>query len=259
MGKLHATVVGLLALCAGCMPPAPAPATPMRVVDLQDDAADARCLVVLLPGLGDSPEDYRANGFDAELRRAGVRADVAAVDAHFGYYRDRVFVDRFEQDVLGPARERYEKVWLVGISLGGMGALAAAAAEPDQVDGVVLLAPYLGGGSALDEIEDAGGARAWRAHAPPVADRFWRRGEGEFFRGVWRFATKPERTDGSRVEMHLGYGRDDRFVRGHTLLAHTLPPRAVHVAAGGHRWPVWKDLFRAFAAEGFLQRSCNRD
>jgi hypothetical protein len=59
--------------------------------------------------------------------------------------------------------------------------------------------------------------------------------------------------------VHLGYGRDDRFAKAQAMLASALPERSVRVAAGGHRWPVWKDLFHAFVREGFLQRSCNRD
>jgi pimeloyl-ACP methyl ester carboxylesterase len=232
----------------------------MRVLDLAgDDGGDSRCLIVLLPGLGDSPEDYRANGFDTQLRAAGVRAHVTAADAHFGYYRERVFVDRFEEDVLAPARERYDRTWLVGISLGGMGALAATAAKPDAVDGLVLIAPYLGSGAILDEIEAAGGPLPWRSHAPPIPERFWDGDEDTFFRATWTFAAKPERADGSPVEVHLGYGRDDRFAKAQAMLASALPERSVRVAAGGHRWPVWKDLFHAFVREGFLQRSCNRD
>ncbi len=230
----------------------------MRAVDLGGEDGESRCLIVLLPGLGDAPEDYRANGFDAQLREAGVRAHVKAVDAHFGYYRDRVFVDRFAEDVLAPARARYDKVWLVGISLGGMGALSAAAASPERVDGLVLIAPFLGSGDVLDEIEEAGGLRRWSASAPPVEGRFWEGEPDDFFRAAWTFAAKPERGDGSKVEMHLGYGRDDRFASTHALLASALPERSVRVAAGGHRWPVWKDLFHAFVREGFLQRSCNR-
>jgi pimeloyl-ACP methyl ester carboxylesterase len=253
---LAAVVVMLL----GCMPRAPAPVTPMRTVAFPIAVArdDTRCLLVLLPGLGDAPEDFETNGFVRILDESGVDAVVVAADAHFGYYRDEVFVERITADVLDPALERYDDIWLVGISMGGMGALAAAAARPEAIRGVVLIAPYLGSGAVIDEIEARGGAAEWARAAPPLAPEFWKTGETGFFRGIWTFATRPERRDGTRVELHLGYGRDDRFAQAQSLLAGALPARSLRVAAGGHRWPVWRDLFRVFVAEGFLQRSCNR-
>jgi hypothetical protein len=43
--------------------------------------------------------------------------------------------------------------------------------------------------------------------------------------------------------MYLGYGRSDRFARGHLLLAKILPADCVVVEDGGHDWPTWLALW----------------
>ena len=47
--------------------------------------------------------------------------DVISVDAHFGYYKNRDLVPRLHDDVITPAQQNgYEKIWLLGVSMGGM-------------------------------------------------------------------------------------------------------------------------------------------
>ena len=72
------------------------------------------------------------------------RTSRMAVDAHYGYYGRRTLRERLAQDVVLPARSRYREVWLVGISMGGMGALSYVAQYPDHIARALLLAPYLG-------------------------------------------------------------------------------------------------------------------
>ena len=74
-------------------------------------------------------------------REFDPRLDVIAADAHFGYYRARSVVDRLHEDLIAPVADRYERVWLVGISMGGFGSALYAMEHPDVVDGVIMLAP----------------------------------------------------------------------------------------------------------------------
>ncbi len=119
------------------------------------------CVLVLLPGLGDSPERFREHAFDDAVRQSSTPCDVVALDSHFGYYRDSVLVERVAQEVLTPFRARYQQTWLVGVSLGGYGAALIADARPDLVDGVVLISPFLGVPRAVrpfvERVEAAGG------------------------------------------------------------------------------------------------------
>ena len=134
-------LAGLAAL-AGCARLRPTP-VPIPTVSYPG-SGQMRTLVVLLPGRYDSPEDFGRYGFPEIAARAGVRADMVVVDAHLGYYYKRTIVDRLREDVIAPARKRYDRVWLAGISLGGTGSLLYVAEHPEDVDGIVLLAPFLG-------------------------------------------------------------------------------------------------------------------
>lgn len=111
-------------------------------------AGRAPALVVMLPGAYSRPQEFVDEGFVGELRRRAVAADIAIADAHVGYFQDRSAIRRLREDIVLPARAQgYRQVWLVGISLGGFGALAFGARHGGEVDGILALAPYLAGAS----------------------------------------------------------------------------------------------------------------
>ena len=196
-------------------------------------------LVVFLPGRGDRAEDFEERGFLAAAREAGLGADVLAVDAHLAYYYKRVIMDRLWEDVVLPARARgYRRVFIVGISLGGLGALTLAQEHPDAVAGLFVLAPYLGEPALTREIETAGGLARWSG-GPSERD----------FRGVWSFL-RGYATGEARPPLWLAYGESDRYAYGHRLLASALPGDHVLVTPGGHDWKAWDRLWREFLARG---------
>lgn len=165
-----------LVLQAGCFAPPP-PASPLPALWLRRGTGSGR-LVVFLPGRGDRAADFAQHGFAAELERRGIAADVVAADAHSGYYADRSVVARLHADLLAPARAQgYREIWLVGISLGGLGALLTAIEHPKDIDGLVLLAPFLGE-TLPAEIAAAGSLAAWEpregATGLPFEDQLWR-------------------------------------------------------------------------------------
>ena len=196
-------------------------------------------LVVFLPGRGDRAEDFEERGFLAAAREAGLDADVLAVDAHLAYYYKRVIMDRLWEDVVLPARARgYRRVFIVGISLGGLGALTLAQEHPDAVAGLFVLAPYLGEPALTREIETAGGLARWSG-GPSERD----------FRGVWSFL-RGYAAGEARPPLWLAYGESDRYAYGHRLLASVLPGDRVLVTPGGHDWKAWDRLWREFLARG---------
>src|SRR5262249_34113173 len=94
----------------------------------------ASCLLVMLPGYGDEASDFEEHGFLDAVRRAHVDADITSVEANYGYYRNHSIVTRLHEDVLAPARQRgYRRIVLVGISMGGLGAVATARMHPEDV------------------------------------------------------------------------------------------------------------------------------
>jgi pimeloyl-ACP methyl ester carboxylesterase len=247
-------------LWTGCyLLPRPAPA-PIPVLRLEPQAAGAPCLVVFLPGRGDRPEHFERHGFDRLAREAGVRCELLAVDAHLGYYRNRSVLERLHQDVILPARARgVEEIWLVGISLGGVGALLYEAEHPGEIAGAVLLAPFLGNPPIIEEVAAAGGLAGWQPGPAPA-------GEEDFQRRLWRFLhtrlgppTPLTATGTGRPapRLYLGWGEDDSFAGANRLLADALPPAAVLTVPGGHDWPPWRALFAGLLARGALTSGSN--
>jgi lauroyl/myristoyl acyltransferase/pimeloyl-ACP methyl ester carboxylesterase len=197
-------------------------------------------VVVLLPGRRSGPEAFERHGLVEVVRRARPEARVVAVDAHLGYYRKGVILERLWVDVLAAAHARGSEIWLVGTSLGGAGALALATLHPDVVDGAVLLAPYLGSSDLITAIESAGGPRAWKAEDA-----------GDALSAMWvRTRDLAESEEGPRL--FLGFGRQDRMARDSRLLAELLPADRVLLSAGGHRWAVWRGLLGGLVERGAL-------
>ena len=116
----------------------------------------------MLPGRGDRAATFISNGFQNAGENYGF--DTIAADAHFGYFRKRTLVERLHADIVLPAREAgYKKIWLLGISAGGFGSILYASQYPDEIDGVILLAPFLGEREAIDELVAGGGLATWSA------------------------------------------------------------------------------------------------
>jgi pimeloyl-ACP methyl ester carboxylesterase len=196
--------------------------------------------IICLPGAYHVPEDFLAAGFDASVRRRGLCIDLLLVDVEMQHLEDRRARHRLHCDIVAPARaDGCTSVWFAGISLGGFIAMDYAAAHPGDLDGVCLLAPYLGNRMLIAEIARAPGLAAWVAGDLADTDEE---------RRIWRCVQA--RQDQSRP-LYLGFGRDDRFAAAQRLLAAALPPDSVDVVAGGHDWPTWKMLWENFLDSRF--------
>lgn len=243
----RASAVGLalgglaLAGCSLFLRPTPTP-IPTRA-PLLESQAPAETLVVFLPGRGGSMTDFEREGFPAAMRDAGVRADIVTVDAHLGYYFNRTVLERLQADVIQPARKRgYRRIVLVGVSLGGLGALLNDRDHPGSVDAIVLLGPYLGKDRRLFErIVTAGGPATWAAEREP--------GAGGVEEQIWTFLGQKA---AGLPPTWLLCGRSDSLGDGHRLLATLLPPSRVRTIAGAHDWATWRALWRQVCAEAEL-------
>ncbi len=206
----------------------------------ESESESARALVIMLPGAGDRVGVYDEKGFVGALRDTGMDVDMLEVDAHFGYYKSRTLLERMDQDVLGPNRGKYDEIWIVGISMGGIGALLTAWTYPEDIDGLVLIAPYLGRRKILSEVSDAGGLAKWE----PSAEK------GEWDHEIWRMLKQISQAgDEAKPEVWLMYGVDDFGVRAHELLAAGLPTDRVETTTGGHAWDTWTRLWATLLGE----------
>jgi pimeloyl-ACP methyl ester carboxylesterase len=245
-------VLGFGLAAAGCAAFRPPTRVPMDVTRMPATSErGAGTLLVMLPGAYSRVSEFVDEGMIDAARAAGVDAAIDIVDAHLGYFVERSVLERLREDIVRPAREQgVRQVWLLGISLGGLGALGYAVTRPREVDGVVALAPYLGTRMLLKEIEAAGGARAWAA-SPQTQSAIVQSEELEIERKLWQALAAP--TPASLPPIWLGYGDGDRFAPAHRLLAPTLPPQRVNHVPGGHDWAAWRTLWQQWLALGVLR------
>ena len=246
-------VVVLVLGGSGCSYLLPA-VQPMVQVD-DDFAGRPRCLVVFLPGVGDLATDFETNGFVDAVRKRKLSVDVVSAQATLAYYEAGTVVQRLEADIMGPARQKhYRQTWLIGLSLGGQGALLYAHDYPKDVTGVLVLAPFLGTPPLPKKIRAAGGLAAW--HAPqkrPVAD------EDTTVRELWRWlqAVTTNKEPGPRL--YLGWGIDDELLgESNAVLAEALPERHRFPVPGGHKWTAWKQALDRFLDDSDFARGCGR-
>src|SRR5882762_4193036 len=99
-------------------------------------------LVIVLPGFGDDAQDMKDHGLAEVIQESWQDADVLLTSATFAYYRDGKLVPRLHEEIVGQAlRGSYARVWLVGASMGGVGALLYEREYPGELTGLVLFAP----------------------------------------------------------------------------------------------------------------------
>lgn len=234
---LRAACAVALALLPACALPRPTAVPLARESFPAAPEQRACCLVVLLPGHGDTPQDFVEHGFVAALRRAKVPVDVLAVAAHSGYYFKGSVAERLHADVLAPARAAgYRQIWLVGISMGGFGALWTAQLHPEDVSGLVLLAPFTGRPRIVRPIAEVG-VRRWQPRPEP----------GTWDYELWRWLQRLGRPETAVREpamppIFLAHGQDDA-PPGTLMLAELLPPERVLVIPGDHDWDTWIPLW----------------
>ena len=221
------------------------PSRPIPILSFRNPrlaSTGSQCLVVFIPGFLDSPDSYLDHGFPQDLIGSDAPCDAIGVDLHFRYYSDVGLADIFFEEVLQPATARgYEEIWLVGISMGGLGTLLTASQYSDYVDGIILLAPFVGDESVLRAIEAQGGAATWA----PVSGTDASAWTGDNYTAkIWSwlrgYASDPE----SRPPLYIGWGTEDRLGAADRLLADLMPDDHVFTQPGGHNWVTWRPLWR---------------
>ena len=240
--KSHRLIsLALPALLAGCAGVFPAP-TPLRSIEYAGSSRPAKCLFVLLPGMGDHAESFEQRGFVEELRSHSLSIDIRATDATFGYYMQGTFLDRLAADVIAPAKAHgYQEIWLAGPSMGGFGSLFYARAHTADITGVLAIAPFLGDRDLIEEITKAGGLKNWRAPARVDAMN-----PDNYQREIWRWLQAATRGREAAPLIFAGYGAEDKLRDADSLLTAELPPARVFLTTGKHEWPAWRRVLASF-------------
>lgn len=188
-------------------------------------------LLVMLPGAGTEARDFAAQGLVAAAQAKYPAVEVIALRPELDLYLEGRIGAVLHEAVIAPALAAgARRIWLLGISLGGMGALLYASAHPECVEGLVLLAPFLGTHGTMAEVAQAGDFSSWSATTSaataPEKDML-----------TWLQSQLP---CGARSpKIFLGHGARDRFALGHRMLAAQLPAGQAVLVGGAHDWASW--------------------
>jgi len=194
-----------------------------------------RVLVLLLPTIKGKGFHYEKHGFGEAVRERGFEADLKILDINPILYLQGRIVDVVKKEIIDPAiASGYEKILLVGISLGGHGALLYVTKAPQNIDGVVIIAPFLGGFFINDVIKSAGGLSRWE-ECPPF--------EWDYACNMWKLIKDYLSMPRNQNKIILGYGLEDDFAESNQLLASQLPASNVFQVSGGHDWITWKNIW----------------
>src|ERR1700757_3178651 len=134
------------------------------ILHTADPRNDSPLLIALLSGTYSEPEDFVREGFPGAVSQHGIEAEVAMAEVRAAWFADGTIVERIRESVVKPARARGRtRIWLAGISLGGLAALSYAARHESDVEGILLISPYPATRDVLREMELAGGPGRWKA------------------------------------------------------------------------------------------------
>lgn len=226
----------LLALClssCGLLPRS----TPVPVPTITGGSAAGTELVVFLPGRWSTVDEFEREGFFRIAAERWPAARLVAADLHLGYYKSRSSARRVHEDIIAPARRSgVKRVRVVGVSMGGLGALIHDLEYPGDIDEIHLLSPFVGEDEVIAEIAAAGGVRQWQGEAES---------ERDFSRKLWRGLKARWLEQGRRPEVKLACGTEDRLAGSNRRFAEDfLKKDEVLWLPGGHDWPAWRELFR---------------
>jgi hypothetical protein len=194
-----------------------------------------RVLLVMLPGVGIEAGDFADRGMVAAVHERGLAVDILAARPDLDLYLGGDVAAALHRIIVEPAlAQGYCRLWLLGISLGGMGALLYASRYGAGVEGLVLLAPFIGTQGTVAEIVASGGLTGWSARGSSATAS-----EQQLLSWLQNFIVHRP----TQPTLYVGYGSADRFAPGHRLLADHLPEHVIVSEDGGHDWTTWLDLW----------------
>ncbi len=199
-------------------------------------------LIIFLPGLYDTAEVFKKKQFFTIARESGIKADLVAASIHVDHLLQGKLIERMNKDIFQNAiKYGYRNIWLVGLSLGGLNSLLFYSKHPENICGVVVLAPYLASNSMAKEILAAGGIKKWQ----PGSGSQKEMGEVEILEQykLWQWL-KDQQIKNKIGQVFLGYGKQDTYAAAGNILASLLPIKNVTVIEGRHNLKTAKKLWR---------------
>jgi len=237
-------------IIAGSLLPGCTPATrvPLPVLSYPQTQQQAN-LLVILRGIGGDVSDFERLGAISAVRQRHLPFDVVVPDAHYGYYKKQILIERLYEDVILPAQKQgYQQIWLAGFSMGGLGSLLYVRERPEDIDGILLITPFLGWDGVIHEVKDSGGVATWQPGAFDAKE--------DWQRMLWSWIKDYQQQPTIAPPIYLGYADNDVVAdEGPPLLATVLPCQRVFHIPGGHDNDVMLSIFRR-QLDGLVQRFC---
>lgn len=205
----------------------------LQRIDVQPEGP-VRGTIVLLPAAQQRLEQFCEAGFDAALRRRDLPLRLQFVAPRLTHLTDHAWIESLRAEVIAGASQPVRPLWLGGISLGAFMALRYAAAHAGDIDGLCLIAPYLGSRIVAAEIARCGSLEQWQPGNLAADDDE---------RHVWAYLRTLRR---AKPVMFVGLSREDRFADTQRLLAGAMAPGDCIEVPGRHEWPVWSQLWELY-------------
>ena len=199
----------------------------------------AHRLVVMLPGRGDDLASLESKHIAQTIQTAWPDADVILTGLTMPFYRQGQAARRLHDEIIEPQqRSGNRDLWIIGISLGGMGSMLYEREYPGQAHGLMLLSPYLGEKAIHNEIRAAGGLAEWDAGPLQATNA------DTFQHELWRTAKTWQETPARASAVWLAYGSNESFRQPIELMSPALPADHVLMLPGGHDWKLWNTALR---------------
>lgn len=245
-----------LVLCFhGCAMMMPAVNPMVSVDDDFEGKGKAKCLVVFLPGVGDVAEDFESKGFVESIQGRGLSVDIVSAQATLAYYMKGTVVERLGKDVFAEAKDKkYRQTWLIGLSMGGLGTLLYSHDHPEEITGVLALAPFMGTHPVAAQIRAEGGLAKWKAPEKVVISD-----EDTTILELWRWLQGVTSGKEKGPKLYLGWGTEDELLgESNEVLAMALPMKRKFPVPGGHKWTSWKMALDQFLDDSDFRKGCGR-
>lgn len=192
--------------------------------------------MLLLPGRWSPPEEFVQFGIVDIIQKERPLARILAPDLHLGYYMRGVADACLHEEIIGPAKKQGLRVTIIGVSMGGLGALSYSLRFPGEVDEMLLLSPFVGDKDLVAEIERAGGLEKWES---PVGTP---RSKAEALQKMWiEMKRQWLPRAGPPFPIAIAVGKSDRLLASNQFFTRSiLQPYQLIEIQGGHDWACWK-------------------
>ena len=216
---------------------------PLETLEYKNAATfPSKNLFVFMRGLGGNHHSFADAAMVEDVIKRSIPYDMIAPNAHFAYYSERTLIKRLHEDVILPAVQKgYTNIWLIGVSMGGLGSMLYIKEQPEHISGVFLIAPFLGYDKITQEILDSQGVSGWN---PGKYDP-----DDDWERMFWHWVKEDVATK-KGIPIFLGFGEDDEYSTGQNLLAAVLPENRVMRIQGAHDIKTIKSLWSGFLERG---------